>query len=526
MIQRLTFPALAALCLGGSFGCSDSSLMMERNDGDYSDSGSESEAPYDTGHMDGSDSEAEDDFLALEPAQTDVFVFIANPGRGTVTRVNVFTQEVRTTQVGNNPSTVTVAPDYSNAVVFNKGSDSVSIIDSLSLDVLEVGVRDNFNRMKMSPQGSWVGLFHDKRAEEDGDPVEEGIQSFNEVSFVSVPDGVHHAMAVGFNPREIQFTKDDTLAVVVSDEAVALVDLTSEKLIPRIIDITMGATDPPPAEEVVINPTGTYAFVRQFGATDLLVVDLATESIETVNIGTNPTDLDLSPDGSIAVVVSRSSQELYVLDADAPLETAPQVLSLPESLYLGSLLFDPVGEQALIYTTASNTPYYAVWDLENEITLRPLAKPVRSMSITPTGESVMVIHTKEDAPDADPNGYFYDAWALSLIDLGDFRQNTLKLPAETTGYANSTNGIHGYFIMDGVKLLAQVDYDTLLYEQINLKSDPVYVGVLPDLDPEDGDEPPAWASQEHELGRLTFFDPDDGSVETITGFELNSRIED
>jgi hypothetical protein len=53
----------------------------------------------------------------------------------------------------------------------------------------------------------------------------------------------------------------------------------------------------------------------------------------------------------------------------------------------------------------------------------------------------------------------------------------------------------------------------------------VFVGVLPDLDIADGDEPKAWVSQEHPLGRISFFDPDDTSLETITGFELNSEIE-
>ena len=71
-----------------------------------------------------------------------------------------------------------------------------------------------------------------------------------------------------------------------------------------------------------------------------------------------------------------------------------------------------------------------------------------------------------------------------------------------------------------------LDYQTLLYEEIPLKSAPVYVGVLPDLDDTDNDEPPAWVSQEHELGRITFYDSDDDSIETITGFELNSEIED
>ena len=211
------------------------------DDGQYDIKGSEGDDEMDSEPG----SEQENDFLALAPAQTDVYVFIANPARSTVTRVNVFTQEVRTTEVGLDPSVVHVSPDYSTAAVFNKGSDSVSIVDAASLDVMEVAVRDNFNQMELSPQGGWVGLYHDKNAEDE--PSNTGdIQSFNEVSFVRLSDGAHHAMAVGFNPREIQFTQDESLAIVVSDDAVAMVDMTADKLKPRIIDITLGAEEPPP----------------------------------------------------------------------------------------------------------------------------------------------------------------------------------------------------------------------------------------------------------------------------------------
>ena len=527
--DKNTSVLVTLLALIGS-GCMSYDMAYEDNDR----SGAPDDGQYDTGYgSEGDDedwteepgSEQENDFLALAPAQTDVYVFIANPARSTVTRVNVFTQEVRTTEVGLDPSVVHVSPDYSTAAVFNKGSDSVSIVDAASLDVMEVAVRDNFNQMELSPQGGWVGLYHDKNAEDE--PSNTGdIQSFNEVSFVRLSDGAHHAMAVGFNPREIQFTQDESLAIVVSDDAVAMVDMTADTLKPRIIDITLGAEEPPPAEEVVINPDGTYAFVRQFGASELVVIDLASEQINTIDIGSNPTDLDLSPDGALAVVVSRTSKELHVIDAVEPLNIAPKIVPLPEDLSLGSVLFDPIGEQALVYTTASLTPYYAVWDLDDTVVVQDVPKPIRAMSITPTGQSLMVIHTQADAADADPSGYFYGHHAISLVDLNDFRQNTLKLPAEPSGYVNGTNGVHGYFIMENINLLAQVDYETLLYEQVSLKSPPVYVGVLPDLDVADGDMPPAWVSQEHPLGRLTFFDPDDGSAETITGFELNSRIEE
>ena len=78
--------------------------------------------------------------------------------------------------------------------------------------------------------------------------------------------------------------------------------------------------------------------------------------------------------------------------------------------------------------------------------------------------------------------------------------------------------------MEGQPFLEVLDYVTLLPDEIPLKSDPVYVGVLPPLDGS-GEEPPAWVSQDHELGRISFYEPETGTLETITGFELNAAIE-
>jgi hypothetical protein len=32
-------------------------------------------------------------------------------------------------------------------------------------------------------------------------------------------------------------------------------------------------------------------------------------------------------------------------------------------------------------------------------------------------------------------------------------------------------------------------------------------------------------SQQHDLGRISFYDPDAGALDTLTGFELNAGIE-
>ena len=465
----------------------------------------------------------EDEFALRPPAQTDVFVFVANPDRNTVTRVNVRTLEVDTTPAGVDPQIVLTTADYRTAVVFNRGDETVLLLDAQTLDRFVVPVRSNMNDMVLSPDGAYAVLWHNKARERPDDPVPEGLQSFNEASFVNVQTGEHFPMAVGFNPRMVRFTPDGTLAVVVADAYVATVDLTVSEPFPTLIELEPDVLSPPRAEEVIVARDGSFAWVRQFGATDLLTVDLVSGDVARVPAGTNPTDLDLSHDGTQAIAVARGSSELWVYEADAP-EVAPVVLPYPASAPYGSLLVDPSGDQAFLYSTATLSESYAVWDrFTDEIRERDLVKPVRNVAVNPTGETLMIFHTEEDGPDTDP--LFVGSWGLTLVELATLRTNPLRLPAEPTEFANGTDGSWGFFIMEDEPFLEVLDYTTLLHTEFELRSTPEFVGVLPDLDPADGDAPPAWVSQEHPLGRISFYDPDTDALETLTGFELNSEIE-
>jgi DNA-binding beta-propeller fold protein YncE len=524
--RTLLLPALLAAALALP-ACSDSAFTFTPGrtdtDNDPSDPGN--------GGADADDNEPppeqEDDFLALPPSTSDVFVFVANPARNTVSRINVYTLDVRTADVGVDPRVVRVTPDYQWAAVFNRGDDTISVIEASTLAVRSVPVRKNFNHMVMSGDGKWVGAFFSRAAVRPSDPPPTAIQSFNEVSFVSIPSGVHHGMVVSYNPRDIKFSEDGRLAVVISDEHLAIVDLTADVLRPVLVPIS-DALEPPKAEEVVLSPDGQFAFVRQFGANEIVLVDLDARQTFGLPVGANPTDLDLSPDGRHAVVVSRNDNQLWIFDTEAPLHP-PQVLDLPPELTAGSLVFSPEGDRALIFTTASPTRTFAIWNtLTDTVRVENLVKPVRAMAYTPTGDSVLVLHTRTNSPDQVPGSDFYNAWAISLLQVDDrtLLSNAIKLPAEPTGFANAADGLNGYFIMEGEPALVQIDYLTLLYEAIRLRSDPVYVGVLPVIDETDPQRPPAWVSQEHDLGRISFYHPDSRRLETITGFELNNKIEE
>jgi hypothetical protein len=233
-------------------------------------------------------------------------------------------------------------------------------------------------------------------------------------------------------------------------------------------------------------------------------------------MGGNPTDMDLSPDGLRVAVVLRDAQAVRILDTTNPFGDPD---SVPFEHPYGSVIFAGAGEQAILYTNATRLDQLAVWDVAaGTVTDRSLVKPIQSMGMSPTGSALIVFHTREDAADADPESPFTGEWAITLIDLADFRSNPMLLPAEPTGYAISDDGNYGFFMMEGEKYLETLVFDTLLYEEVPLASTPVYIGVLPETDI-------AWASQEHDLGRISFYDANDDELDTITGFELNAEIE-
>ncbi len=470
-----------------------------------------------TGGGDSGQPEVEDDFFSLAPSATTAWLFIANPDRDTLTRVAIPALQVVTVKVGDRPIQVATTADYQKAVTFNEGSDSVSVVQAESLAVAEVAVRPNMNRLSLSPDGRFALCWHDP----DGDAVEssgDGARSYTEVSLVDTVALTHTPMVVGFNPRDVQFTADSAAAVVVSDAWLALIDLRQESPAPQRIAISEDLVDPPLAEEVLLAPDGSYALVRQYGARELVVVDLQSAFVQKIEVGANPTDLDITPDGRRAVAVARDDKELWLYDLGDPF-AAPEVLALPSTESFGSVVMSPDGQRGLLYSTSSGQSRYGVWDLSTgEIEVRALVKPVAAMGLSPTGGTALAFHPKENGDTASTSP-FYNRYALSMIDVeDDFFTNPLLLAAEPIGYAHSQDGQRGFFIMEKERWLVDLDYETLLFESLELKSDPVYVGVVPE-------SRLAWVSQAHDLGRLSFYDPDDGTMQTLTGFELNSGIE-
>ena len=525
ILNHLFFLLLSSVFLLG--GCAESALRgASDDDDDWGDEfgDDDDDAP---GSNDGDDddedagAEEEEDFLSTEPRGTDVYVFVANPERDTVSKIDAWTRAIETIEVGDEPTQVLVSGDYLRAVTFNASDDSVSIIDVNTNDVTNLAVREDFNFIQMSPNGRWVAAYFNAGLE-GADFDISGVRSFTEVSFVDTVEKRVESYSVGFNPKQIQFTAASDRAVVISDSFMTVADLQVTPIALDLVDLGADPVDPPTAAEVEVTPTGNWAFIRYEGFDMIQAVHLETGELGDLDAGLNPTDLDLSPDGAQAIVVARSSSELRIFDAEDPLNVTPETLPTPVESTIGSLVLAPSGDLGLLFTTVALEDRITFWDRTNDtLVTRGLEKPVEAVAISPDGESALIIHTLEDA--AGENDIFTNSHALTVVDLNTWLTNPVGLESKPTRWTTSNDGRYSLFIMENNRNVGVVDYATRLVDDLLVPSQPVHIGMMPlETDPENA---LGWVSQEHELGRISFIEPYSLSVETVTGFELNSNID-
>ena len=500
------------------------SMSLESSDTayyDYSDeeSGTATEPSNDMDESDdGFGSETEATAPILRPATTNAYVFVANPDRNTVTRIEVETLNVLTAEVGVHPIIVETSSDYRTAVTFNDGSNSLSIIDANTLSVQDVSVRNNLNMMTMSPDGKWVVCYHDV-TEENGGQGTGGAISYNAISIVNISTTEHIEFMAGAFPKDVQFSSDSSVAVVISDDYLSVINFADTGPTLRRIAIADDLINPPLAEEVLLDPQGRYAIVRQYGVDELVLVNLETteDPVSLLTVGANPTDMDVSPDGSQAMVVARVDKEVWIYDLEDPTLT-PQVLSLPEEDVFGSLLLSQDGSQGILYSTASGQSRVGVWSLgDDSITVRGTIKPVSAVDMSPDSQTAILMHPRENG-DIDSSSYFYNRYGISLMAMEDLFTSSYQLTAEPDGFTTTPDGRYGLYTMKDQPFLEVLDFTTFVPEEIQLPSVPNHLGTLPDSNT-------IFVSQEHDLGRISFFSTNDERLQTITGFELNAVVE-
>lgn len=451
------------------------------------------------------------------PAAASAYVFVPNPDRGTVTQITADTLQVVTRPVGVEPTAVQVTADGAWAVVLNEGSDDLTVLEVASTaSARSVGLRPNLNALRLSGDGAWAVAWHDS-AEPDRS---EGASSYNEVSLVRLGAMEHWPLIVGYNPRQVRFTDDHARLLVVSDDYLCIIALDAAGPTTRRVRISDDTFDPPAAEELLLSPDGRVAILRQFGENNLTVVDLETGTVERVAVGDTPTDIDLSADGAELIAVARGSNELWIYAMDDIFAT-PRVLPLPEGLVFGSLVLTPDDARGLLYSSSSAAPLLAIWDRaapeDAALAVYGLVKGIADIEVMADGQRALVRHQRTSNGDLAADSPFYNREAITLLSLQDAFTNPIRLDATPTTLAARGDGQVGVLQMEGASSVLRLDFDRMLHDEVPLRSAVEHVGALPGTDL-------VFASQAHELGRISFYDTESGALQTITGFELNAAV--
>jgi DNA-binding beta-propeller fold protein YncE len=491
------------------------------------------------------------------PQASESFVYAANPEGGTVSIINAESRHIQTLETGEQPTFLRTLAGTDDAIVLNVGSDDATIIRNPGgrATTSNVAVIRGANAIAVAPDGKHAVVYFNASFSTAGN-TSGSLQDVSVLKLEVDHDAVID-MTVGFRPRDVFFASDGSAAYVVTEDGISVLDFDDVEadgsgIAPRV---SLGDDIVQKTLDVSVTPSGEYALARQPGQSEIRLINLRTRDITLLDLATvlpaieqegsdedggmsDPepapveiTDLDLAASGTVAAAVLRNQSSLLVLPIPQAFED-PRTISIRkvENTVVGSATLAPNGKTALLYTTAAAVEHITVVDLENEDEKpRTLAlrKAVRAVAIAPDSQTALVLHEKAEGdpnePGIDPDVAIDRMYGYSGVRI---ENGAVKLQQTTTPPGAFTvvpdgSAIFVLFRDDalGVREVQKIDTTSFLVTPTRLASPPISVGSVPGNDV-------VFVSQDHPEGRITFIDWKDGDKDTVTGFELNSRIRD
>jgi hypothetical protein len=572
--------ALAAACGDfseeGALGADGSGLTGAGTEGGASASASAGDSNSggadDTG---GPPPEEEPDADFRVPRASGRFVYSASELTDSVAVIDSTNLAIDVVGVGRGPSVVVPIlgsdDDGGHVAVLDQRSNDVALLTTTAAFTSSVVVREvtaGANNLAVSPDGAYVFVYHDV----DG-PEALGVGSDQEVTVLDIAGDTTYAMTVGAHPREIVFSADSARAYVVTDDGVNVVPVADLAILdkPDVIPVVSDPGVDPSTVEIHVAADRDVALSRVEGETEIVATDLVTRAQYSFALPNIPTDLDLAPDGSFAILTTPSTAGSRFWELALPVDagSTPVPYELPTE-YVGLaqiapgadaiVLFTSVnpfvdGSQVLGGTTGGSSssdgggtstgessssdggstggsdtgpdpdadPRLRVTlvrrdgDAWGEAVTLFVDDPIQAVGIAPDGANALLLHTP-DAADESP------VWAYTLLDLSKTFPVKKRQTIETSPgpVLFSPEGDRAVVLLRddalGVQRIDRVDLRTFIVESLALGSPPEGAGYVDAT-------AKIFVAQEHPTGRITFIDAG-GDVQTVTGFRLNDAVKD
>lgn len=472
------------------------------------------------------------------PISSQRYVYVAMTEQDELARIDGMTLEVSSTKVGDEPREVATIPGSDGAVVLDSHNGTATIVrpsgDSNTTRVL--ATLQKLNRLDIDPTGRYAVIWFDlTKALSMGGIT--GIGSFQDVTVVRLAQGNEKAvnLTVGFRPREVQFDAAGNRAYVITQDGVSVIDLAyatgnEASIVPPIAVVDPAV--PPEDVEVDIVATGEYAAVRQANVAALRIVNVGSNPGQafTISLASPATDIDLAPDGARIYAVQRAAKQLSIIDVPGDAQSPSGIESIDlTNATLGSLVLSRDGTRGLLYTNASGDQRVTLVKLDQPgyPTLTwPLKKSVRTVGISPTGDTAILLNAKafgDPATATTFDEYVDRSYGYTLLDLATGFGKLQITPVDPGPFHYAPDGTKVYVALDGgdaptaTRALQVVTTQTGVVISKSLGSPPAAVGILPSASQ-------AFVAQRHPLGRVSFVDLVSDAVRTVTGFDLNSHI--
>jgi DNA-binding beta-propeller fold protein YncE len=461
------------------------------------------------------------------PVATGRYVWSANPESGRVALVDAFTLEVRVEEAGFGPTMLAAvsSPDDEEdnaAIVLNVRSQDATLLrvqPGGAIAKQTLPTHHGANAWAVSPAGSFAIAWTDARQEKEPDPTD----GFQDITVISLASGKERSMrlTVGYRPTRIAFDAAETRAFAVTEPGITVIALDASA--PEVIDLIEVTDNPlenPASRDVTITPDGTLALVRRDGSPSVGLVDLETGERVELELSGDVTDLDLSDDGTLAAAVVREQSEVVLFDipAIAGDASAQRSQKITSELF-GSVSISADNRVALLYTNAVPSDHLTILSLASEGALahRTVAVKAPIKAVFPAPDALHAVTLQATPPGSSKAGAFSVVPTAALISpkiVGtDAPPHQVALAPPPTRRAlvsvrDDQKKLYGVYLARMPSL--QVDF-------IPLASPPLATGIVPAANK-------GYVAQEHPEGRITFVDLEQGSVRTLTGFELAAKV--
>lgn len=448
------------------------------------------------------------------PVATGKYVWIANAASGRVAYIDGETLEIQIVEAGHEPTYLAPVPDAEGdtAIVLNVLSSDATLLRAhdggLTTDSFDVPT--NGNRWAISHDGRWATAWTDASEIPNPDPLD----GYQDITLLDLKLGKSIQLSVGYRPVTVSYDELNLSMFAVTEDGVSVVVLGEE---PAALDNIL-LSDSPHSRDVTITPDGAMAFIHRYDVATLGIVSLFDGELVDVILPAVVTDLDLSPDGEMAVAVMRDTGQVALM-ATATIFDDPSaftVIDVPDAT-IGSVALAKESSNAFFYTNAIASSALTVIDSGDVFPtpkLHALHAPIKSVFPTPDGNDALVLHSKllqSDYPSA-----------ISLVPVAQPLPSKIQgLDANPISIALTDDSEHA--------LLALGAFDNEPYQMVvahmtsmqimthALASKPISAGIVEGAGS-------GFVAQEHPEGRITFINFDKGEVRTLTGFELATEV--